>query len=109
MPRDLRHLMPLTATVLRLTRVPSGWGEWEEAFAPVGQLKCRVTEPQLVQRTDQQGRLGADLVRTLYTLSGENIQTGDRVQLPQLGVTCNVEGAVEQADGAYRKALLVQE
>ena len=109
MARDLRHLMRHTATVLRLTRVPVGYGEWHEVHAETGTLLCRVSEPDLIQRTDQQGRLRADSARFLYTLPGEDIQTGDRVRIDALGLVANVEAAADQSEGAYRKALIVEE
>lgn len=71
-------------------------------------LRCRVTDAQLVERTDQQGRVLAELQRTLYCVAGSDLRPGDRVRVPGLN-PLRVEAASDQIDGAYRKALTIEE
>ncbi len=100
-------LLSTTATVRRVTHVPDDMGGSTEAWRTVGQLRCRISDPQLVQRTDQQGRLGVDLARTLYAMPGANLRTGDQVSAGTLRAT--VESAGNAPDAPYFKALLVED
>lgn len=110
MPRSIRHLLRNTAVVSRPVRVTDSYGNWHaQGWQRVAAIPCRVTEPELVQRTDQQGAIKADLARWLYCEAGADIIAGDRVEIAALGLTANVEGAADQSDRAYRKALIVQE
>lgn len=107
MSRINPNLLKVRAAVQRRVSQPDGRGGWRETTVAVGQIMCRVTDAALVERTDQQGRLGTDLVRTLYCMPGENLRPGDRVIIP--GLELIVESVSTQSDGAYMKALVTED
>lgn len=108
MPSVSFELMKVRATVTRQTQEPDGFGGWRATSKPAGTIMCRVTDAELVQREDQQGRIGTDLVRRLYAMPGADLRAGDRLVIGgTLAVV--VESVSPQMDGAYTKALLVED
>lgn len=107
MPRVHPSRFATPATIRRTIAVRDDEGGRTHSERTVGSIMCRVTDAQLAPRTDQQGGLGTDLARSLYCPVGTDIRAGDRVQVG--GVWLHVESAGDQADGAYRKCLVVEE
>jgi len=100
-------LYTTTATVNRYQSTSDNAGGWTQTLTAVGAIKCRITDAQLVQRTDQQGRLGADLVRQLYCQPGTSLKAGDKIVAD--GTTYSVESVSEPSGHPYRKCLIVEE
>lgn len=101
-------LFPLKRTpVLRTETTHDGSGGWTEREREVTRIDCRVGDPSLVVVSDQQGRPGTDLVRTLHAPPTVRLRQGDVVLA--LGLRLRVQSVGPQSDGVYFKALVAED
>lgn len=107
MPSVSFELMKVRATVTRQTQEPDGFGGWRATSKPAGTIMCRVTDAELVQREDQQGRIGTDLIRRVYCMPQTDIRPGDQLSIN--GLVLVVQSVTKQCDDAYTKALVIED
>ena len=108
MSRDIAHLLPQRAAILRVQRTGNGHGGYVENLVPLARnVPCRVGSASLNRFSDIDGRLATDPTRAAYFRPGQDLQPHDRIEVA--GQRMVVQAIERQADGVYLKAFLSDE
>lgn len=104
MARNILHLLPGRARVLRESRVPDGQGGWITTQAEIAaSVPCRPAGVRLEMFDDVDGQLIAQPQRAIYFTADADVRTHDLIELgDEVWRAASVE---VQIDGAYSKAL----